>query len=57
MIFDNFGGQKSRFLDFFKVVLNLFGKCLGFIFGLKKPISECIFSSIGPTMNPKIEFD
>ena len=38
VIFDNFGGQKSRFLDFFKAVLDLFGKCLGFVFGLKRPI-------------------
>ena len=30
-------GQKSRFLDFFKVVLELFRKCLGIVFGLKMP--------------------
>ena len=37
VIFDHFGGQKSRFLDFFKVVLELFRKCLGIVFGLKRP--------------------
>ena len=29
------GKKKSRFLDFFKVVLDLFRRCLGFGFGLK----------------------
>ena len=29
---------KSRFLHFFKVVLDLFRKCLGFVFGVKRPI-------------------
>ena len=32
-IFDRFGGQKSCFLDFFKVVLQLFKKCLDNVFG------------------------
>ena len=36
VIFDYFGGQKSRFLDFFKVVLELFKKCLGIVFDLKR---------------------
>ena len=35
--FVHFGGRKSRFLDFFKVVLDLFGKCLGFVFCRKRP--------------------
>ena len=46
-IFDQFGGRKSRFLDFFKVVLELFRKCLGIVFDLKRPTFECIFSSKG----------
>ena len=29
------GGPKSRFLDFFDVVLELFKKCLGIVFDLK----------------------
>ena len=33
-LFDHLGGQKSRFLDFFKVVWELFRKCLGIILGL-----------------------
>ena len=36
-VFWPFWVQKSRFLDFFKVVLDLFRKCLGIIFGLKGP--------------------
>ena len=39
-----FGGQKSRFLDFFKFVLVLFRKCLGIVFSLKRPT----FSPLGP---------
>ena len=37
VIFDHFAGPKSHFLDFFKVVLELFGKCLGIVFDLKRP--------------------
>ena len=37
VIFDRFGAEKSRFLDFFKVVLDLFGKYLGYVFGVKMP--------------------
>ena len=32
-----FWGQESRFLDFFKVVWELFRKCLGIVFSLKRP--------------------
>ena len=38
---------KNRFLDFLKVVLELFRKYLGFVFGLKGPTFGCIFSSKG----------
>ena len=34
VIFGHFGGQKSRSLDFFKFVLELFRNCLGIVFGL-----------------------
>ena len=37
VIFDHFEDQKSRFLDFFKIVLVSFGKCLGFVFPIKMP--------------------
>ena len=47
VIFDHFGGQKSRFLDFFKVVLKLFRKCLGIVFGIKRRTFACSFSSKG----------
>ena len=46
-IVGHFGGRKSHFLDFFKVVLELFGKCLGIVFDLKRPTFGCIFSSKG----------
>ena len=38
-------GQKSRFLDFFKVVLELFKKCLCIVFVLKRPTFGCIYTS------------
>ena len=41
------GDRKSRFFDFFKVVLE-FRKCLGIVFGLKIPTFGYIFSSKGP---------
>ena len=43
--FDHFGGQKSRFLDFLKVFLELFRSCLGIIFGFRKRTFKYIFSS------------
>ena len=55
VIFGHFGGQKSRFLDFFKVVLELFRKCLGIVFGLKRPTFGGILSSKGWKMTQKIE--
>ena len=45
--FDHFQGQKSRFLGFLKVVLEMFRSCLGIIFGLKMLTFSCIFSSKG----------
>ena len=45
MIFDHFVGQKSCFLDFFEVVLELFRKFLSIVFGPKRPTFGCIFSS------------
>ena len=47
VIFDNFGGRKSRYLDFFKVVLELFRKCLGIVFGFVGPTFGCIFTFKG----------
>ena len=43
-----FWGRKSRILNFFRVVWELFRKCLGIVFGLKMPTFECILSSKGP---------
>ena len=34
-------------IDFFKVVLDLFRKCLGIVLKLKRPNFGCIFSSKG----------
>ena len=42
---DLFGGQKSRFLDFFIVMLELLKKCLSIVLGLIWPTFCCIFSS------------
>ena len=53
--FDHFWGQKSRFFDFLKGVLELFRSCLGIIFGLKKLIFRCIFTLKGWYMTTKIE--
>ena len=41
--FDNFQGQKTRFLVLLKVVLEIFRSCLSIIFGLKRPVCGCIF--------------
>ena len=35
-VFDHFSAQKSRFLDFFKAVLETFTKFLRIVFGLKR---------------------
>ena len=53
--FDDFGVQKSRFLDILKVGLELFRSCLGIIFGLKRRYFGCIFDSKGRYMTSKIE--
>ena len=45
-------GQKSRFLDFFKVVLELFRKCLGYVFGLKGPRNKLFCKFIKAKMPP-----
>ena len=45
VIFDHFRGRKSHFLDFFKVVLELFRKYKGIVFGPKRPTFGCIFGS------------
>ena len=37
--FDNFGGTKSCFLHFFKVVQEFFRKCFGNLLGLNRPTS------------------
>ena len=41
---DHFGGQKSRFLDFLKVVLEMFRSFLGIVFGLKS-LTLAVFSA------------
>ena len=53
--FDHFQGQKSRFLGFLKVVLEMFRSCLGIIFGLKMPTFSYIFSSKGRYIISKIK--
>ena len=55
-IFDYFGGQKSRFIDFFKVVLELgrSRKCYSIVPGLRVPDYDCIFISKGCYMTSKI---
>ena len=45
--FGLFWGQKTRFLDFLKVVQELFRSCLGIDIGLKRPTFGCIFSLKG----------
>merc|ERR1711923_660868 len=51
-----FWGPKSRFLDFLKVVLELFRSCLGIIFVFKTRTFRCIFSSKGRYLTSKIKF-
>ena len=53
--FDHFQGQKTRFLDFLKVGLELFRSYLGIVLGLKRPTFRCIFSSKGRYMTSKIQ--
>ena len=53
--FDIFSGQKSRFLDFWEIVLELFGSCLGIIFDRLRSNFWYIFDSIGWYMDSKIE--
>ena len=53
--FDHFGGQKSRFFDFLKVVLEMFRSYLGIVFGLKSRTFRCIFCSKGRYMTSKIK--
>ena len=45
MIFDNSGGQKTRFLDFFKVFFELFRKCFSIVLALKSSFLD-IFSAL-----------
>ena len=42
-----FLGSKKSISRLFQVVIDLFRKCLGFVFGLKGLIFECILSSKG----------
>ena len=53
--FDHFQGQKTRFLGFFKVGLELFRSCLSIVFGPKIPNFRCIFRSKGRYMTSKIK--
>ena len=43
--FGQFAGKKSYFLAFFKIILELFRKCLGIVFVLKRPSFWCIYTS------------
>ena len=43
--FVHFQGQKTCFLGFLKVVLELFRNCLGIVFGFKNPVLRFIFGS------------
>ena len=43
--FGHFQGQKSHFLAFFKVFLELFRKCLGIVLVLKRHTFGCIYTS------------
>ena len=52
---DHFGGQKSRFLDFLKVVLEMLRSWLGIIFGFKRLTFMCIFSLKGRYLTSKIK--
>ena len=45
------GGQKSRFLDVFEVVLELFRNRLGIVFDLKRPTFD-LFSVLLWSMTP-----
>ena len=45
--FDYFHGQKTRFMDFLKVALMLFGNFLGIIFDIERPTCKRIFSMKG----------
>ena len=42
VIFDYFERQKSRYLDFFKIVLESFGKFLSIVFGLNHLRTICL---------------
>ena len=50
-----FWGQKTRFLDFLKVVQKLFRSCLGIVIALRRPTFGCIFSSKGREMTSEIQ--
>ena len=53
--FDHFGGQKSCFLDFLKVALEMLRSWLCIIIGFKRPTFMCIFSSKGRYPTSKIK--
>ena len=44
--------QKIRFLDFFKVAIELFRKCLEIVFDLKMPTSKCFLAPPYSLCNP-----
>ena len=45
--FDHFQGQKTRFLGFLKVHLEMFSSCLGIVFGFKRSTFSRSFSLKG----------
>ena len=53
--FGYFQGQKTCFLEFLKVGLEMFRSFLGIVFGLKSPNFRCIFSSKGRYVTSKIK--
>ena len=53
--FDHFQGKKTHFLDFLKVVLEMFRSYLGIILGFKSLTFRCIFSSKGQYMTSNLK--
>ena len=51
-----FGGRKSRIVDFYKVVLELFRKGVGIVFSIEKPTFVCIFSTSLYSLLPIADF-
>ena len=48
-------GVRNIYFHFFKVALELFRKCLGIVFGLKRPTFGRLVSAKGPKMTSKFD--